>query len=187
MTTKSFSTTTRMLLIASLLLLNTACQPQTRRYETSVRQETYVPETNNVRQFVRTGPQQYYYVDSRGGMHLVTREVTQPTGMSGMLYYIEDDNRPYSLDANQRLYTQDQFGRIYYIEDVRPNRATDSRVIVPESVPYRDMPTAYSQEPCTYQYEKCMQGCQGLSRREAYTYPTCVNNCEIIRNGCIGQ
>lgn len=187
MTTKSSRAIARMLLIVSLLLLNMACQPQYRRYDNASLNQPYVAESSNVRQFVRTGSQQYYYVDSRGGMHLVTRQVTQPSSPSGMLYYIEDDNRPYYIDTNQRLYTQDQSGQIYYIEDVRPQRTTESRAIAQESVPYSGMPTAYSQQSCAYQYEKCMQGCQGLSRREAYTYPTCVNNCEIIRNGCSGR
>lgn len=120
-------------------------------------------------------------------MHLVTRQVAQPISPNGILYYVEDDDRPYSLDENQRLYTRDQSGRMYYIEDVRPGRSVESQVIVYERAPYRDMMPAYSQESCASQYEKCMSGCQGLSRREAYTYQTCVNNCETIRSGCSGR
>lgn len=187
MTIKSTSTISAMLFIATLLVLSTADIAQSQRYGTSVRQQTYVPESTTVRRFVRTESQQDYYVDSRGGMHQVTRQVTQPTGLSGILYYIEDDDRPYSLDESQRLYTRDQSGRVYYIEDVRPGRVIESRVIVQDSTPYRGMMPAYSQESCTQQYEKCMYGCQGLSRREAYTRPTCVNNCEIIRSGCSGR
>ena len=179
--------------IAALLCLGSPLLPgltdaaQARRYETTVRQEVYQPQTTTVRSFVRTDTQQEYYVDSRGGLHQVTRQVTQPTGLSGILYYIEDDERPYSLDENRRLYTRDQSGRIYCLEDVRQGRVIESRGIVQDSTPYRGMTPAYSQEPCAQQYEKCLYGCQGLSRREAYTRPTCINNCEIIRNGCGGR
>ena len=181
------------LTIAALLCIGSPLLPvltdsaQARRYETTVRQEVYTPQTTTVRSFIRTDTQQEYYVDSRGGMHQVTRQVTQPSGLSGILYYIEDDDRPYSLDENRRLYTRDQSGRIYYIEDVRQGRVIESRVIVPVPIPHRGMTPVYAQESCADQYEKCLYGCQGLSRREAYTRPTCLNNCEIIRNGCNGR
>ncbi|WP_139311483.1 hypothetical protein [Desulfovibrio sp. DV] len=187
MTTRLTNMTAAMLFIASLLVPGTTASAQSRRYEPSARQPAYVQESTTVRRFVHTDSQQDYYVDSRGGMHLVTRQVTQPAGLSGILYYIEDDDRPYSLDEGQRLYTRDQSGQIFYIEDVRPGRVIESRVLVQESVPYRGMTPAYSQESCANQYEKCMAGCQGLSRREAYTRPTCINNCEIIRSGCSGR
>jgi hypothetical protein len=187
MTTRQNTLLAGLLFAASLLVLSTAVPAQSRRYETIVQQPTYVQEPTTVRRFVRTDSQQEYYVDSRGGMHLVTRQVTQPAGLSGILYYIEDDDRPYSLDEGQRLYTRDQSGRVYYIEDVRPGRVIESRVLVQESVPYRGMTPAYSQESCANQYAKCLSGCQGLSRREAYTRPTCINNCEIIRSGCSGR
>ncbi|MHC1789744.1 hypothetical protein [Solidesulfovibrio sp.] len=187
MTTRLNTLIAGMLFAASLLVFSTAVQAQSRRYETSVHQPAYVQESTISRRFVRTESQQDYYVDSRGGMHRVTRQVTQPAGLSGILYYIEDDDRPYSLDEGQRLYTRDQSGRVYYIEDVRPGRVIESRVIVQESVPYRGMPPVYANESCAHQYEKCMSACQGLSRREAYTRPTCVNNCEIIRSGCSGR
>ena len=187
MITRLHTMTAGMLFIASLLVLTTAGQAQSRRYGTSVNQPTQVQESITVRRFVHTESQQEYYVDSRGGMHLVTRQVTQPGGLSGILYYIEDDDRPYSLDEGQRLFTRDPSGRIFYIEDVRPGRVIESRVAVPAIVAYRGRQPAYTQESCAYQYDKCMTGCQGLSRREAHTRPTCINNCEIIRNGCSGR
>ena len=186
MSTRTTCTLTGMLFIFSLLIFGSTVPAHSRQYQSYGNQPTYVPETT-VKRFVRTESQQEYYVDSRGGMHLVTRQVTEPTGLSGILYYIEDDARPYSLDESQRLFTRDQAGHVYYIEDVRPGRVIESRVILQDNAPYRGMAPAYSQESCSSQYEKCMSGCQGLSRREAYTRPTCVNNCEIIRSGCSGR
>ncbi|EKO37858.1 MAG: hypothetical protein B193_3464 [Solidesulfovibrio magneticus str. Maddingley MBC34] len=187
MTMRMILTIAALLCLCSPLLPGLTAQAQARRHETTVGQEVHTPQTTTVRSFVRTDTQQEYYVDSRGGLHQVTRQVTQPTGLSGILYYIEDDDRPYSLDENRRLYTRDQSGRIYYLEDVRQGRTIESRVIVQNPIPYRDMTPTYSQESCAHQYEKCLYGCQGLSRREAYTRPTCINNCEIIRNGCNGR
>lgn len=186
MTTRRICTTVALIFFVSLLTLGEATSVHSRPYQSYLSQPTYQPETT-IRRFVRTESQQEYYVDSRGGMHLITRQVTEPTGLSGILYYIEDDVRPYSLDESQRLFTRDQFGHVYYIEDVRPGRVIESQVIVEDNAPYRDMAPAYSQESCAHQYEQCMFGCQGLSRREAYTRPTCVNNCAIIRNGCSGN
>jgi len=186
MTTRATCTIVGMMFIASLLILGVAAPTHSRPYQSYGSQPTYQPETT-IKRFVRTESQQEYYVDSRGGMHLITRQVMEPTGLSGILYYIEDDARPYSLDESQRLFTRDQSGHVFYIEDVRPGRAIESRAIVQDNAPYRDMAPTYSQESCAHQYEQCMYGCQGLSRREAYTRPTCINNCEIIRNSCSGH
>lgn len=176
-----------ILFAASLLVLGAAVPAQSRQYKDSAQQPVFIQESTTVRRLVHTESQQDYYIDSRGAMHLITRQVTQPTGLSGILYYIEDDDRPYSLDESQRLFTRDQAGHVYYIEDVRPGRVIDSRVIVRNDAPYQDMSPSYSQESCAQQYGKCMAGCQGLSRGSAHTRPTCINNCEIIRNGCSGR
>jgi hypothetical protein len=152
-------------------------------------QETYgrrsgdVAEVTATQRFIVRGEQRYY-VDSRGGLHLVTREVPQPSGIGGVLYYIEDDDRPYLLDESQRLYYRDSSGRMSYIEDVRPGRANEPETIIRESRPSMHVTPSELRESCSSQWESCMSGCQGISRRQSYSQPECVRDCEIIRNNC---
>jgi hypothetical protein len=156
-------------------------------------QETYgrrsgdVAEVTESRRFIVRGENQRYYVDSRGGLHLIAREVPQPSGIGGELYYIEGDERPYYLDESQRLYYRDSSGRVYYIEDVNPGKVNEPEVIIHESRPSMIVSPSESRESCASQWESCMSGCQGISRRQSYTRPECIRDCEIIRNNCRDQ
>ena len=125
-----------------------------------------------------------YYVDSRGALHLITRQVIESPGAAGGLYYIEDDDRPYYRDPSNRLYYRDPSNRTYYIEDVRPGR---SETVIIQREPERYAPVARSMESCESQWQSCMSGCNGISPRQPYDKPNCIRNCDIIRNGCLGR
>lgn len=184
MTITCSRTITYWLFAFSLIGLSVAnpanSQPPQESYS---RRTIIVPESSPSRRFVRTETQQSYYVDSRGGMHLITREVTESTGTGGILYYIENDDQPYYLDEGQRLYTRDASGNVYYIEDVRPSRINEPRGVILENRPSIGM-APIQHESCSSQFNKCMSGCQGVSRSERYARPECINNCETIRNAC---
>jgi len=193
MTSAYSSPTTRGMLVISLLVLCSASPARSQPYpETYVRPGTAVTEQAGghfVRSghFVRTETQHRYYVDSMGRRHLIVREVIEPTAPLGMLYYIENDDNPYYVDEVQRLYSRDGSGRIYYLEDARQEGNVQSRVFMTGNRPSTVIQPIIQRESCASQYGKCMSACQGISRREAYTKPICINNCEIIKNGCRGQ
>ncbi|MHC1710970.1 MAG: hypothetical protein AB9872_02280 [Solidesulfovibrio sp.] len=174
------------IIVLSLLVLGAAgtarSQPQP---ETYVRSGTINQERSGGR-FVRTGTQRYY-VDRSGRRHLIIREVTEPTAPLGMLYYIENDEKPYYVGEGERLYSRDQSGRVYYIDEANQGGTIGSGVIIIDDISPRSVPPMMQRESCASQYDKCMAGCQGVSRSERYTRPMCLNNCETIRNGCRGQ
>jgi len=185
-TTRSTTTTFGMLVFSMLVFCSAGTARSQPFPETYARPGSAVPEQTRGR-FVRTDTQQRYYVDSLGRRYLIVREVVQPSAPLGILYYIENDDRPYYIDEDQRLYTRDQSGRMSYIDEVGQDQVNEPRVIM-----RRGSPSMYNQpmmqsESCASQYAKCMSGCQGISRKESYTKPTCINNCEVIRNGCRGQ
>lgn len=156
--------------------------------ETYGRRSGDVAEITAKQRFIVRGEnQQRYYVDSRGGLHLIAREVPQPSGIGGALYYIENDERPYYLDEGQRLYYRDSTSRVYYIEDVRPGRIMEPETIVRESRPSVIVTPAAPRESCASQWENCMSGCRGISPRQSYTRPECVSNCDTIKINCRGQ
>lgn len=217
------------MLIGSLLILGlTGCVRRTPPPAAYVTPATTVQPAGayasqpNVRRFVVTETQQRYYVDSQGRMHHIVREVTQPAG--GMVYYIENDARPYYIDESQRLYYREPTGGIFYIDEVKPIQPSGPSGVYPQhgyhpgyyaspqsgpglyyTVPdsrspgyqqpgypqtyypqagYQTGYPAMSSESCASQYQRCVDACQGLSRREAYTRPQCLSNCETIRNNC---
>jgi len=209
-------------LSGSLLVLSLAgCARRQPPPETYANPAAVAPAPSNSRRFVVTETQEHYYVDSRGAMHRIVREVMQPPGGGGIFYYVENDPQPYYIDEAQRLYHRDPSGNIYYIEDMTPIQAAGPREMAPPSsppvylapsgpvymaptgpgyitpvVPGYMTPAAptylaptymaptYPSESCTSQWQRCMDACQGLSRREAYTRPECVNNCNVIRSNC---
>ncbi|MFP5257754.1 MAG: hypothetical protein ACLGQH_01905 [Acidobacteriota bacterium] len=134
--------------------------------------------------FVRTPTGQVYYVDAMGVQHLIARSVTPPGG--GLYYYVEGDERPYFLDENQRLYFRDPWGNIFYIENMRPGGGAVYGGVVQGSPPPMMVPLAPTMpaEPCVVQWQKCLDGCSGISPRQAYDRPNCLNNCEVIRSQC---
>jgi hypothetical protein len=186
MGTKCSRTIALGMFVLSLLVLCSAGTARSQsRPETYVRTGT-VPQEGTSGHFVRTGTQRYY-VDSMGRRHLIVREVTEPAAPLGVLYYIENDERPYYIDEGERLYSRDQSGRVYYIDESNQGGTIGSETIIMEERSPRSAPMMMQREPCASQYEKCMAGCQGVSRSERNTRPMCLNNCETIRNGCRGQ
>jgi hypothetical protein len=188
-------TKTNSLLLAlaagSLLVLGaTGCA----RHETPVsdlaqaRQAPPAPASEHIagKRFVLTETGQRYYVDSRGMQHTIVREVTEPSGVGGVFYYIEDDDRPYYVDQSERLYYRDSSGRMYYIEDARPGRSSESQVILRADRPamVETFSPALSRETCSSQWESCMEGCKGISPKQTYDRPNCIRYCDQIRNNC---
>ncbi|WP_027190941.1 hypothetical protein [Fundidesulfovibrio putealis] len=137
--------------------------------------------------FIHDAGGQDYYVDSKGALHLVTRRVIEAPGAMGGLYYIEDDDRAYSIDQSQRLYYRDSSGGIHFLEEIRPGRAMDSVIISRQTEGYAPAAPAWSRESCESQWQSCMSGCNGISSRQKYDRPNCVSNCDVIRRGCLGR
>lgn len=176
--------TALLFLLAGLLtpfILPASAPCQTRVY---VEPQAPQPEPRQGSRFVRSNDGRDYYVDSKGALHLITRQVIESPGAAGGLYYIEDDERPYSRDQGDRLYYRDSSGRTYYIEDVRPGRPGETIVIQHGSGMYAPMAQARSYESCESQWQTCMSGCNGISTRQKYDRPNCVSNCDVIRSGC---
>ncbi|UJX41196.1 hypothetical protein K9F62_00380 [Desulfovibrio sp. JY] len=187
MTTTCSIAITFEMFIFSLLMLCLASPACSQPFpETYTRPGTVVHEQAGGH-FVRVGTQHRYYVDSMGRRHRIVREVIEPSAPLGMLYYIENDDHQYYVDEGHRLYTRDTSGRVYYLEEVGQRGNVQSRTTMRENRPYMAVQPMMQRESCASQYGKCMAGCQGISRREAYTKPVCINNCEIIKNGCRGQ
>lgn len=187
MTTMRGTTIALKMVVLSLFVLCSAGTARSQPFP-----ETYTRPGPIVRgqasgHFVRTETQHRYYVDSMGRRHLIVREVIEPTAPLGILYYIENDNNPYYVDEGQRLYSRDASGRIYYLEEARQGGNIQSGIIMRDNRPSMVVQPMMQRESCASQYQKCMAACQGISRREAYTKPVCINNCEIIKNGCRGQ
>lgn len=129
--------------------------------------------------FVRTPTGQLYYVDATGAQHRIASAVTPPGG--GLYYYIEGDERPYFIDESQRLYSRDPWGNVYYIENMRPGGGAVQGGASPLMIP---LAPAMPAQPCAIQWQKCLDGCSGISPRQAYDRPNCISNCEIIRSQC---
>jgi len=144
-------------------------------------------QADQSQRFVHDAGGQDYYVDSNGALHLVTRRVIEVPGVLGGLYYIEDDDRAYSIDQSQRLYYRDSAGTIHFLEEVRPGRAMETIVISPQPDAYAPMAPARSAESCESQWQSCMAGCKGISSRQADDRPNCISNCDVIRRGCLGR
>ncbi|EHJ47469.1 hypothetical protein DFW101_1461 [Solidesulfovibrio carbinoliphilus subsp. oakridgensis] len=154
MATTRFGMLAQRIFIGSLLVLAvTGCarrQPAPEAYATPAPDVArasargYATQPAEAQRFVVTETQQRFYVDSLGRMHHIVREVTQPVG-GGTVYYLENDTRPYFMDASQRLYYRDPAGGAYYIEDVMPIQPSGPVVVYPQAYPQAAYPQAYPQ------------------------------------------
>jgi hypothetical protein len=146
-----------------------------------------VAEPVVVKHFVVTDGR-HYYVDSKGALHLIVREVQEPAGAGGLFYYIENDEHPYYLDQGERLYYRDSSGRLHYVEDVEPGAVVEPEVIIRRTTPgvVLEPRSMVPPQSCSEQWEECMSGCQGISPRQSYDRPGCIENCDTIRSHCTG-
>lgn len=206
MATKCIRIAALWMLFGSLLVLGAAgCvrrvpPPEAYAPPAAVAPSAVTPAPANVRRFVVTETQEHYYVDSRGGMHRIVREVTPPTG-GGLFYYVENDERPYSIDEVQRLYYRDPSGKTYYIEDVNPARVVTPEEAMRAGVPSGIVPPTYPQTyPTTYPptypqtYPQTYPTTYPMAYPPAYptTYPmaypreSCASQWEKCMSGCQG-
>jgi hypothetical protein len=154
MATTRFGTLAQKIFMGSLLVLAvTGCarrQPPPEAYAPPAPDvprasaQGYAAQPAEARRLMVTETQQRFYVDSLGRMHHIVREVTQPAG-GGTVYYLENDTRPYFMDAGQRLYYRDPAGGTYYIEDVMPIQPSGPVVVYPQAYPQAAYPQAYPQ------------------------------------------
>ncbi|WP_043639973.1 hypothetical protein [Desulfovibrio sp. TomC] len=142
------------------------------------------PASGATGNFVRTPTGQLYYVDATGAQHRIVSAVTPPGG--GLYYYVEGDERPYFIDESQRLYSRDPWGNVYYIEQMRSGGGAVYGGVVQGSASPMMVPLTPTVpvEPCVIQWQKCLDGCSGISPRQAYDHPNCISNCEVIRSQC---
>ncbi|MFP5240001.1 MAG: hypothetical protein ACLGQW_09240 [Acidobacteriota bacterium] len=130
---------------------------------------------------VRTESGERYYLDNKGILHRIVREVRDPGGVEGIFYYIEDDDRPVAPDARTGLYYLDSSGRFHPVESVPPPRP-EPYAVIPGSEAM-----APPQQPCSVQVENCLAGCRGISPRQESDKPNCLAICEEIRRNCKNQ
>lgn len=179
------NTTVLLVLTLALLSASSLSGCANKQQVTQAPPPVAAPQPYQGPRFVHDASGQDYYVDSKGALHLIVRRVVEvPQSVSG-LYYIEDDNRAYSIDQSERLYYRDSAGGIHFLEEVRPGRPMGTVIISRQPEVYVPAAPTWSRESCESQWQSCMSGCNGISSRQTYDRPNCISNCDAIRSGCL--
>jgi len=121
-------------------------------------------------------------VDSKGGVHVIERNIRVEPGTGGLFAIIDDRNTRYYYDENNRLYYRNDAGNIVYAEESDSGKVIDPLPILRGDYSGRQMHLR-SPEYCTGEWNKCMNRCDfpvGRGNKR-----TCLEECDFAREQCL--